>query len=105
MPEFGWTREFLAWFRPWIAKIGRKWNFARSRRTGCPGCWRMASNISVYSERVYVVFLESSAMISYDDGVQSGLGYTVEGVTGMSKTAYFIQECPTCGRSLQIRVE
>jgi len=23
----------------------------------------------------------------------------------MSRTTYFVQECPTCGRSLQIRVE
>jgi DNA-directed RNA polymerase subunit RPC12/RpoP len=44
-------------------------------------------------------------MISYDDGVPSGLGPTVDGVAAMSKSAYFIQECPTCGRSLQVRVE
>src|SRR6185295_14434910 len=89
----------------WIAKIRQKLNFVKSKKTGCPGWSIRASNISVYSERSYVVFLESLPMISYDDGVPCGSGPSVEGVAGMSKSAYYIQECPTCGRSLQIRVE
>ena len=28
-----------------------------------------------------------------------------KGGTDMSKSTYFVQECPTCGRSLQVRVE
>jgi hypothetical protein len=31
-------------------------------------------------------------------------GTTVVGDTGMSKPVYYVQECPTCGRRLQIRV-
>lgn len=30
---------------------------------------------------------------------------TVDGDTAMSSAPYFVQECPTCGRSLQVRVE
>ncbi len=30
---------------------------------------------------------------------------TVEGDAGMSSSTYFIQECPTCGRALQVRVQ
>jgi predicted RNA-binding Zn-ribbon protein involved in translation (DUF1610 family) len=33
------------------------------------------------------------------------IGQSVEGDTVMSKSTYFVQECPTCGRSLHIRVE
>lgn len=29
----------------------------------------------------------------------------VEGDTAMSRPTFFVQECPTCGRSLEIRVE
>ncbi len=29
----------------------------------------------------------------------------VEGDTAMSKSTYFVQECPTCGRNLEVRVE
>ena len=32
-------------------------------------------------------------------------GPTVEGDTEMAKTVYFVQECPTCGRALHVRVE
>ncbi len=35
---------------------------------------------------------------------QSPAGTTVVGDTGMSKPVYYVQECPTCGRRLQIRV-
>jgi hypothetical protein len=28
-----------------------------------------------------------------------------KGGTVMSRSTYFVQECPTCGRSLQVRVE
>jgi hypothetical protein len=31
-------------------------------------------------------------------------GKTVVGDTAMSKPVYYVQECPTCGRRLQIRV-
>jgi hypothetical protein len=31
-------------------------------------------------------------------------GNSVVGDTGMSKPVYYVQECPTCGRRLQIRV-
>jgi lysine biosynthesis protein LysW len=31
-------------------------------------------------------------------------GQTVEGDTAMIKPVYYMQECPTCGRTLQIRV-
>src|SRR3954462_7235287 len=34
----------------------------------------------------------------------SPAGATVVGDTGMSKPVYYVQECPTCGRRLQIRV-
>ena len=30
---------------------------------------------------------------------------SVEGNTVMANSTYFVQECPTCGRNLQIRVE
>jgi len=32
-------------------------------------------------------------------------GQTVEGDTDMAKSTYFVQECPTCGRALHVRVE
>ena len=31
--------------------------------------------------------------------------HAVEGDAVMSRTTYFVQECPTCGRTAQIRVE
>jgi hypothetical protein len=31
-------------------------------------------------------------------------GHTVVGDTAMSKPVYYVQECPTCGRRLHIRV-
>ena len=30
---------------------------------------------------------------------------SVEGITVMASSTYFVQECPTCGRNLQVRVE
>jgi len=29
----------------------------------------------------------------------------VEGITDMPNTTYYVQECPTCGRKLNVRVE
>jgi hypothetical protein len=35
----------------------------------------------------------------------SGVGDPVEGDAVMSRSTFFVQECPTCGRRVQIRVE
>lgn len=40
----------------------------------------------------------------YYDGSALGTGLG-NGGTIMSRSTYFVQECPTCGRSLQVRVE
>jgi hypothetical protein len=34
-----------------------------------------------------------------------GIGLGKGGTEVMSRSTYFVQECPTCGRSLQVRVE
>ena len=42
----------------------------------------------------------------YHDPVLTGhVDVGVEGDTAMSKSTYFVQECPTCGRNLEVRVE
>lgn len=37
--------------------------------------------------------------------VRKGQWTTVEGDAEMRKSTYYVQECPTCGRTLEIRVE
>lgn len=37
--------------------------------------------------------------------VARGVDRTVEGDADMRKSTYYVQGCPTCGRSLEIRVE
>ena len=51
--------------------------------------------------------IESAGRIVYDAGVavRSGQGRPVEGDAVVATGTYYFQECPTCGRSLQIRVE
>jgi hypothetical protein len=51
--------------------------------------------------------IESPRRIVYDAGVavRSGQGRPVEGDAVVATGTYYFQECPTCGRSLQIRVE
>ncbi|MBX3412856.1 MAG: hypothetical protein KF708_09225 [Pirellulales bacterium] len=41
----------------------------------------------------------------YDRRPRSAVGQSVVGDTAMSKSTYFVQECPTCGRGVEIRVE
>jgi len=50
-----------------------------------------------------VILIAQNRQMVYDSGAyQHGQG---NGGATMSRATYFVQECPTCGRSLQINVE
>jgi hypothetical protein len=44
-------------------------------------------------------------MATIDSRLKKPTSLPVEGVTEMPNITYFVQDCPTCGRKLNIRVE